>query len=90
MESFNDHSKKFEMYRCKYYFTDKLDNVGYISEEEKKVFELRREGKKLKKIQCVGCHAVVGNLSVKDQKCSCLVKGGGKFRLYANMVNIKD
>lgn len=90
MESFNDHSKKFEMYRCKYYFTDKLDNVGYISEEEKKVFELRREGKKLKKIQCVGCHAVVGNLSEKDQKCSCLVKVGGKFRLYANMVNIKD
>jgi hypothetical protein len=93
MESFSDHSKKYEIYRCRYYFSFKLDNVIIVSEENRKKNELKKdeyEGSKGKRIKCAKCRSFLGFIADKEQKCSCLVKVKSLFKINANMVCIQE
>ena len=77
-DSLHEHSKKQEVYRCRFLFVNKLENVTILSENEKKL------------IICSGCKLFIGTASQKDEKCSCRAKVNGIFKISKKMVHLKE
>ena len=93
-ENIQEHSKKNEIYRCRYLFVDHLENVTCTQENAqvefaKSMLELSRK-KKQRKILCVGCKTMIGTISEKGEKCSCLTKVNGQFKIKKLAIHLKD